>query len=120
MASTKNLIAFAALLSTLWAVVATSKVNKSVANGSFRVTSDCVSPIRDATVNVANGVIISGNATSFTEFGFPSAVVNGAEIVGTVGLVQRICVPTYSDTDHQAYIYSCYDNGAPTCTITIQ
>lgn len=120
MVSTKNLFALAALLGTLWAVVATSSPQKSVANGSFKVTSDCVSPIKEANVNVANGMVLNGGATSFTEFGFPQAVVNGAEVVGTVGLVQRVCVPTYSDTDQQAYVYSCYDNGAPTCTITIQ
>lgn len=120
MVSTKNIFATFALLGTLWAVVATSSPQKSVANGSFKVTSDCVTPVKEANVNVANGMVINGGATSFTDFGFPQAVVNGAEVVGTVGIAQRICTPTYTDTDQQAYVYSCYDNGVPTCTITIQ
>ena len=114
----KNLFAFAALVSTLWAVVATSQGSNDITNGSFKVTSDCVSPIREATVNVANGMVIGGG--SYTDFGFPSTVVNGSEVAGVVGAVQRVCVPTYSDETNHAYVYSCYDNGTAYCTIAIQ
>jgi hypothetical protein len=122
MASTKskNIFALVALLSTLWAVVATSKGSNNLTAGSFKVTSDCVSPVREAYVNVQNGMVVSGGATSYTDFGFPTTVVNGAEVAGTVGFVQRVCVPTYSDEGNHAYIYSCYDNGAASCTIAIQ
>lgn len=116
----KNIFALVALLSTLWAVVATSKGSNNLATGSFKVTSDCVSPTREAYVNVVNGTVISGGATSYTDFGFPTNVVNGSEVAGPVGFVQRICVPSYSDEVNHAYVYSCYDNGAAVCTITIQ
>ena len=122
MASTKskNIFALVVLLSTLWAVVATSKGSNNLAAGSFKVASDCVTPIREAYVNVLNGMVISGGASSYTDFGFPTSVVNGSEVAGTVGFVQRVCVPTYTDESAHAYVYSCYDNGAANCTIAIQ
>jgi hypothetical protein len=116
----KNIFALVALLSTLWAVVATSKGSNNLSAGSFKVTSDCVTPIREAYVNVQNGMVVSGGASSYTDFGFPTSVVNGSEVAGSVGFVQRVCVPTYSDEASHAYVYSCYDNGAASCTIAIQ
>ncbi len=118
----KNIFSVAALLSTLWAVVATSNGGtRTLDNGTYKVSSDCVTPVRQGDVIVANFQVIGGTATSYTDFGFPSPIVNGtSEVVGTVGAIQRICLPTYSDEDEHAYIYSCYDNGVANCTIAIQ
>lgn len=102
-------------------VATSSGSNTNLLNGAYKVSSDCVNPIRQADVIVANGQVIGGGAASYTDFGFPNAIVNGTtENVGVVGLIQRICVPTYSDEENHAFVYSCYDNGTPVCTIAIQ
>lgn len=119
----KNWIAVAALISTLWAVIATSSPRSDLNTGSFYIISDCVTPNREAIITVTSDQIATPGATSFTDFGFPTATVRlGQETSGTVGAVSRTCFPTYGDTDEnaEAWIFSCFDNGAASCTVMIR
>lgn len=117
----KDTFALLALLGTLWAVIATSDGRNSVLGGVFFVSSNCVDPVREGAVTVSNNQVIGGAATSFLDFGFPSATVQrGSNVTGIVNGVERVCAPTYTDRDNSAYIYSCADNGTQFCTILLQ
>ncbi len=119
----KNWIAFSALLSTLWAVIATSTPRSDLNSGAFYIISDCVTPNKEAIITVVSDQISTPGATSFTDFGFPNAAVRlGQETTGTVGAVSRTCFPSYGDTDESsdAWIFSCFDNGAASCTVMIR
>ncbi|NJL25079.1 MAG: hypothetical protein HC902_07830 [Calothrix sp. SM1_5_4] len=96
------------------------KKEKNIREGSFIVNSDCVSPAREVSVRTLNDQIVSG-ATSYLDFGFPNSVVKlGQDNSGYVGSIQRNCVNTYGDTEGDAWVFSCFDAGAYSCSILIR
>lgn len=110
---------------TLFSIVATSKSDGSPAFGTYRVQSDCVSPVKDQVVSVSGSSITTGGV-SFTDFGFPSATLANP-VTGTVGAVSRSCKVTYGNYDvtnlfgdTKYNIYSCFDNGSFACTILFE
>jgi hypothetical protein len=119
----KNWLALFFMVFCAWAVVATSMPRESLNEGAYYIVSDCVTPTREATITVSSDQIATPPATSFTDFGFPTAsVIIGQETSGTVGAATRICSPTYGDEFEGSgdWIFSCFDDGAPACTILIQ
>jgi hypothetical protein len=123
MASKTNLVSVAALLATLWAVLATSTPRDSFRYGTYHVTSDCVSPMIEEDIEVDNMEIISPPGRTFGDFGFPqNQIALDATISGEMNGVSRSCTRTYGsvDDDHSEYVYNCFDDGTLACTILIE
>ena len=119
--SKKNIFSFFWLLITTWAVLATSMPVESLNSGTYRVKSDCVVPVLELVVTVDAGQVTAPGGVSYTDFGFPQpTVVVGETNEGPVGLVTRSCRDTYGDKNEKVYVFSCFDNGAFSCTILIR
>lgn len=119
--SLKNLFAGGFLLLCLWSILATSRVDKSLEHGTFKVISDCIIPTLEQSVEVWDGAVISPSGVSFTTFGFPNLTVElGKDNSGTFSGFNRNCTMTYGSVHNgKSWLYSCYDDGAYTCTISL-
>jgi len=107
-----------ALILTLWAVVATSRIQKSLETGSFTVKSDCVTPAIEAKIAVQNYQITSPAGWTFLDLGLPvPAIVAGTEMSGTVNGVHRVCAQTFGDSNSNDFIISCWDDTGYVCNI---
>ena len=121
----KNILAAAFLGFTLFSVLATSQLrdDDKPASGQNYVISDCVTPVLENVVTIANNVVVAPGGVSFTDFGFPSATI-AQTMTGTVGAVQRECTVTYGEGGlngvKNRWVYSCFDNGTFKCTIYIE
>ncbi len=119
----KNLLLVGFLLFTLFSVVATSDGSGTPWSGTYRVVSDCVTPVRDQVVSVSGATITTGGV-GFTDFGFPSNTIT-SDMTGTVGAATRRCQITYNDPDKlnlgtHPTIYSCFDDGSFKCSIFLK
>lgn len=102
-----------------------SSSTNSIDNATLEVVSDCVTPAVDVTIRTSNGTSISG--TGFGQLGFPVATIHlGQDNSGLYnnGLanVTRVCRQTYGAIDtnqNNKYIFSCFDDGAYACSITL-
>jgi hypothetical protein len=110
-----SIISFAA---SVWVVVATSTIQHYLDNGTFDVASDCVSPTAELTISTSNDQIASPTGVSYTDLGFPTTtVVLGQDSTGTVGGKNRVCKTTYRNGTVGEYIFECFDNDQPVCSI---
>jgi hypothetical protein len=117
----KQTIGILVLLSTLWAVLATSQLNEDLSDGTFTIKSDCTSPVSVENITVTANQITDPFGVDYTDFGFPDTTVTvDSDVVGVVGLVTRVCKTTYKDESDSKFIFSCFDNGAFACTIFIK
>lgn len=119
----KNLLTVAFLIFTLFSVVATSDGSGTPWAGTYRVVSDCVTPVRDQSVSVSAATITTGGV-GFTDFGFPANTIT-SDMTGTVGGASRNCKITYNDPDKLNWgshptIYSCFDDGSFKCSIYLK
>ncbi|MEM7646057.1 MAG: hypothetical protein AAF203_04035 [Pseudomonadota bacterium] len=104
-------------------LVATSSLATS---GSYYVSSDCVSPIENRVrVFTSSGEITDPPGTTFQDFGLPTTVLTVGGVEGVVGSVSRRCENTYGvDTDsiddEETLVFSCYDDGAYSCSVVLE
>jgi hypothetical protein len=116
--SLRRTIGVLALVFTSWTILATSQVHMSLVAGTVRVQSDCAGT-RDVTdVTVLSYQVSAPTGVTFQNFGFPSDIVRGEPVTGTVGAAQRTCKRTVGDDlSSDDWVYSCFDDGAFVCNI---
>ena len=116
--NSQRLIVLAALILTLWTVLATSILKDSLRFSSVYVQSDCVEPFAEAQLSINDYEIVEPVGLDFTDFGLPQPELSDAEVIsGTFNGVERSCRKTLDDTDIGAWLYTCWDDGAFACNV---
>lgn len=114
-----HLVAVLVLAATSWTVLATSTADGTL-YGTYRAQSDCVNPVQNVTISVADSAITSPASYSFTDLGFPTATLKvGQPNTGVVNGANRSCesvFTSYAGTKDN-YLYTCTDNGEFACNI---
>ena len=105
-----------------WILLATSSLSTL---GSFYISSDCVSPIRQKeAISVSSGEITAPSGTTFLDYGLPTTTLTVE--LGSTGVFNgriRNCQISYgSDNglDEEVQIFSCFDDRAFACTVIIE
>lgn len=109
-----NLFALSCLIGTVWASVATSKMDGGF-YGTYRVSSDCVTP------TIQQNITISDSSTfDFTTLGFPEiSLTRGMKSTGSVNGKTRVCENTLEEGDviDDSFLYTCSDDGQYVCNV---
>lgn len=114
----ERLIVFFCLISTAIVTIETSKKGDD-----FGAASNCANAkITNQVITVNEyGIVIAPSDRSFLDFGLPTSslmIATQTAVSGTVNRATRDCTYSLNTTSETLHVYSCSDNGTPTCQIS--
>lgn len=117
----KVFVAFC-LIATSVITVATSKVDDEIDITLYGAASNCSNAsITNQVIGVTDNMIVSPDATDFTDLGLPQptlSIATETTTSGTVNAKTRVCTYSVNTTSGTLHVYSCLDDGNPECMVT--
>lgn len=125
MKNIKIIFVIVCLIATSIVTIATSKSSNGtvLVNSNYGSASNCSNAtVTNQVITVSSsGFIVSPEMIDFKNLGLPVATLQIATqtaISGTVGSVSRSCTYSLNSTSGTLHVYSCDDNGTPSCQVS--
>ena len=125
MKNIKIIFVIVCLIATSIVTIATSKKRDIpvLLNSSYGSASNCLNAtVTNQAISVTStGIIVAPEMIDFRNLGLPVTTLQIATqtaISGTVGSVLRSCTYSLNSTSGTLHVYSCDDNGTPSCQVS--